>query len=225
MKYVIANWKAHKNYQEVNEWCNVFLDKIAYSNQLQNSLKQGRLSIIICPPDPFIALVKARFLKTTNIFVGVQSLSQYDDGAYTGETTARMVAGVADYSLIGHSERRQLFNETNEVIAAKTAMAFKYMITPLVCVRTIQDTIPAETTFVVYEPVWAIGTGKNEQPKAVVEMKQMLKIGPAQKFIYGGSVTPENCMGYLSEAAIDGILPGKASLDPQTFYEMVSQVV
>lgn len=224
MKYVIANWKAHKNYQEANDWCNVFLDKITYSNQLQTSLSQDRLSIIICAPSPFAALVKARFLKTKNVYIGVQSVSQYDDGAYTGEVTARMVAGVADYALIGHSERRQLCNETNEIVAAKTAMAFKYMITPLVCVRTIQDTIPQETTFVVYEPVWAIGTGKNEDPKSVLDMKKAFKLDTAQKFIYGGSVTPENCMGYLSEAEIDGILPGKASLDPQTFYEIVSQV-
>lgn len=224
MKYVIANWKAHKNYQEANEWCNVFLNKITYSNQLQTSLTQDRLSIIICAPSPFVALVKARFLKTKNVYIGVQSVSQYDDGAYTGEVTARMVAGVADYTLIGHSERRQLFSETNEIIATKTAMAFKYMITPLVCVRTIQDTIPQETTFVVYEPVWAIGTGKNEDPKSVIDMKKAFKLNNTQKFIYGGSVTPENSMGYLSEPEIDGILPGKASLDPQSFYEIVSQV-
>lgn len=220
MKYLVANWKANKNIDQTNKWIYSFL-KNDFSKVLNKVL------IIICPPSPFIPLLKEKVKKHPLIKIGAQDLSYFEGGPYTGEVTAKTLFGVIDYVIIGHSERRKYFNETEKVLFKKFVLAKKNGIEPLFCIRDKKDAIPAQVKFVVYEPIYAISTGtgqgNNEPLEKVLAMKKILKVKPVIKFIYGGSVNEKNVSYYLENDEIDGILVGGASLDPQRFYKIIAR--
>lgn len=217
MKYVIGNWKANKNIIEVRAWLDEFL-------KYDFKKVQGTVEIIICPPFPFIPLLKEKTHKFPFIKIGSQDLSMYEGGAYTGEVSAKSLSGMIVYSIIGHSERRVNFQEKDETLFKKAELAKKYNIEPLFCIRGVDDKFPQEANFVVYEPVWAIGTGKYASPDHVLEIKNKLKLNPHQKYIYGGSVDGKNASSYLKKPEIDGVLPGGASLDPHEFYKIIFSI-
>ena len=220
MKYFIANWKANKNLQEALDWIDQFL-KI-YQPKTDST-------IIICPPSPFLAAIKQKINQVSNLKLGVQDISLYEEGAYTGETTAKSLAGLVDYIIIGHSERRKYFNENNETVAKKMALAKKYQIEPIFCFRDKKDWTDPPVNFVAYEPPWAISKGYEdsmntkieETPENAVAVKNDLSIKSDKKFIYGGSVNPNNISEYLKFKEIDGFLVGGASLNPQSFNKII----
>lgn len=224
MKYVIANWKANKNASDAIAWCDAFLQKLQYGNNAAGAIQQGKVSVIIAPPFPLIPIVKAKLGSTPGIHIAAQSVSDVEGGSRTGEIPAATLAGLVEYAIVGHSERREHYGETNEIVRAKSLAALKQMINPLVCVRNVQDTIDENVLMVAYEPTWAIGSGKNEPVESVLEMKAMLKVASPRQFIYGGSVTEDTCAPYLHTEGIDGVLVGSASLDPAKFFSIVSQV-
>lgn len=214
MKYVIGNWKANKNIEEANKWLTEFL-------QMDFSWIKNQVQIIICPPAPFIPLLKEKTKDFQFIKIGSQDISAFEEGAYTGEVTAKSLAGLCDFAIIGHSERRQLIDETDEMLFKKAAMAKKYNIEPIYCIRDENDKLPDYIIFVTYEPVWAIGTGKNATLDDVLNLKKKLNLHEGKKFIYGGSVTDDNVNQYLKSGQVDGVLPGAASLDPLKFYKII----
>lgn len=215
MKYFIANWKANKNTSEVEAWIKSFKENYRSKNDV---------CVIVCPPFPFVRGAGRQLTDLGNVFIGSQTISSKEFGSYTGEVTAKTLEGLVSYSIIGHSERRKNFGEKDEDLIIKVNLAKKYGIEPIYCIRDEKDPIPAEIKLLAYEPVAAIGTGLNESPKKVVEVKKKLNLAPETAFIYGGSVDENNAKDYLTTQEVDGFLVGGASLDPSRFFKLISSV-
>jgi len=213
MKYILGNWKANKNFIEVKQWI--------YTFQREYKTHEN-VTLGVFPPLPFISYVQGKLKDCKNVFVGAQTLSSFEKGSYTGDVTATSLEGVASYSIIGHSERRSTFpeSETDALLAEKVKQALSHSIIPVYCVRNEQDSIPHDVKFVAYEPVAAIGTGQNEPPSQVVEMKKKMNLPENCVFLYGGSVDEKNASDYFATGEIDGFLLGKASLDPVQFIKI-----
>lgn len=216
MKYVIGNWKAYKNEREALDWIDKFIS-------FDLSKFAGKVEIVLCPPSPLLTLVKEK-LKNLPVKLGSQDISFFHSGSYTGEVSAHTLKGIVDYCIIGHSERRKHFNETDAMLSQKAANALDFEIKPIFCIRSTVDKIPEKVSIVAYEPISAIGTGDNEEPNKVLAIKEILGKKP-EIFIYGGSVTSSNAKEYLSLSQIDGVLPGGASLKPDVFYSIIESAL
>jgi triosephosphate isomerase (TIM) len=201
--------------------------------------KEAKAGCAVCVPFPYLALVAER-LRGSPIAWGAQNLSEHAQGAYTGEVSAEMLAEFGcRYVLVGHSERRQLYGETDAQAAAKFAAVKKAGMTPILCVgETLEERDAGQTEAVVarqlgavdfkdavlaYEPVWAIGTGRNATPEQAQAVHAFLrKRVPAQTLIlYGGSVKPQNAAAIFAMPDVDGGLIGGASLVAKDFLDIV----
>ncbi len=214
MKYLVANWKAHKSVEETGQWWNIFSQKYQAKENLQ---------IIIAPSFSHLSLVKNLMRGVKNISLAAQDLSQFNEGDYTGEVTAKALQGLVEYVILGHSERRQYFAETNQTIAKKVELAHIYELKTILCLRGNEDVLISGVEMVAYEPVGAIGTGNNQPLNKVLEFKQTLSLGDS-KFLYGGSVNDANLSDYLQTEQIDGLLVGGASLNPEQFLRIIAAV-
>ena len=215
MKYVIANWKANKDIDSAIQWIQSFR---SYDlNKLSKDIE-----IIICPHYHLISEMKRLTSDLEHVSYGVQNISTFDNGPYTGEVTAASLKGLVTYAIIGHSERRKYLMETNADIEKKVQNAKDNQIIPLFCVRNNDDIIFSGLEFIVFEPPEGIskgdGYGKTASIDSVINMKNSLKLESHHKFIYGASVNPENASSFLNHPEIDGVLPGGASLNPALFY-------
>ena len=227
---VAGNWKMHGSG--------------AANRSLLDQLLRGFSSLkgvecAVCVPFPFLRDVSER-LKDTAIAWGAQNVSEHAQGAYTGEVSGAMLKEFGcRYALVGHSERRQLYGEGDAQVAAKFSAARGAGITPILCVgETLAERDAGDTEKVVarqlravleqgafgdavlaYEPVWAIGTGKNatpEQAQAVhAFLRRMLSAGT--RILYGGSVKGANAASIFAQADVDGGLIGGASLVADEF--------
>ena len=217
MKYIIANWKNHKNIDEVNSWLDVFLKKEFSKDNI----------VIICPPYPFLHLVKTKILDANLseiIKVGAQDISFFDEGAYTGEVGIKSLIGLVDYVIVGHSERRYYQEEIARILTTKVNYCKNNGIEPIFCVRDASDPVLDGVTLLAFEPIEAIGTGRCEELDKILKMKEFLRLPKNIKYIYGGSINENNAKTYLENENIDGLLVGTASLDPEKFYSIVSSV-
>ncbi len=197
----------------------------------------------VCVPFPYLAPVAER-LRGSAIAWGAQNVSEHAQGAYTGEVSAAMLAELGcRYVIVGHSERRHLFGESDAQVAAKVTAVKAAGMTPIVCVgETLQERDAGRTEGVVgrqldavleknsfenavlaYEPVWAIGTGRNATPEQAQAVHAFLrKKVPAQTpILYGGSVKPQNAAAIFAMADVDGGLIGGASLVAKDFLDIV----
>lgn len=193
----------------------------------------------------------ARAAAGSKIRVGAQNIHAADSGAFTGEISAPLVAAAGGRgTLVGHSERRQLFGDTDEGIAAKLRSALAHDLLPVLCVgetlaeresgraeavvtgqlTAALDGLPAEVELVIaYEPVWAIGTGRTASSADAQAMHAAIRAHLGQlgqpadtrRILYGGSVKPDNAAELLDQADIDGVLVGGASLDPASFSAII----
>ncbi|HLL60296.1 MAG TPA: triose-phosphate isomerase family protein [Candidatus Nitrosocosmicus sp.] len=213
MKYIIGNWKANFTYNQANDWADEFLKK--------NLSLPLDIEIILCAPYPYLVLLSEKIKNIPQIKLGAQNISHFENGAYTGEITAAMISDLVKYTLIGHSERRKYFHEHEAMLEQKAELALEHNIQPIFCISNHNDQIPKNIKFVAYEPLEAIGTGKNESLEKVLEMKESLDLDPNTIFIYGGSVNESNAHEYISSPQIQGLLPGSASLDPTSFYNII----
>jgi triosephosphate isomerase len=181
------------------------------------------IKAIICPPNLIVTAV-ADYTKTNNINVetGVQDVSKYEEGAHTGEVSAKTAAEFAKYSIIGHSERRANGESDNDV-KKKTEQALKFGIIPIVCVVNENVPVPEGVMIVAYEPVEAIGTGHPDTPENADRVALLLKSSHSgiKKVLYGGSVTADNVDKFVKMENIDGVLVGGASLDPEHFLGII----
>ena len=210
--------------------------------------------IVICPP--FTSLTIANeLLKNSNIKLGAQNMHHEKSGAFTGEISCEMLKNMGcTFVIIGHSERRIIFKETDELINKKILVALQNNLTPIFCVGetlTERETNKAfdvikkqitvglqnisindgEKIVIAYEPVWAIGTGKNATKEEAEEvhlfirnlLKEIFNEKISEKIViqYGGSVKGDNAMDLLSQKNIDGALVGGASLKSATFFEII----
>lgn len=209
--WIIANWKSNKNIAEALDWVSQVGSQIP---------KIEGLKIIVCPT--FSALSEVKKAITVGNFpllVGSQDLSLFGAGAYTGEEPAECLSQLIYLSILGHSERRQNFSETDEVVAKKVARANENNIIPLVCVQGSDTPVPEGCKLVVYEPIFAIGTGNPDTPENANQLAVALKekYGQDLEVLYGGSVTSENVKSFVAQLNLSGVLVGKASLSAGEF--------
>lgn len=216
----------------------------SFCNQMKNAiLKHEDVDTVIFPPAIYIRLV-TKNMKDSKFFVGGQNMYFETSGAFTGEISPRMlIEAGCSYVIIGHSERRHKFGETNELLKKKVLAAVTAGLYPVYCVgETLEERKAGKARAVVeeqlkvvdgirmphasvlaYEPVWAIGTGVNAQPSDIAEMHAFIrgKIGDAMRIVYGGSVTDKNCKELACVANVDGFLVGGASLRADSFIQIV----
>ncbi len=243
---VAGNWKLNKTPAETRRFFIALRNRIAGIDT--------RAEILICPPA--LALCEAvEAARGSGVAVGAQNVFWERSGAFTGEVSTDMLesAGVT-HTLIGHSERRAIFGETDEMVARKLRAVLASSLTPVVCVgETLEDREGGMTEDVVgrqvetaldgiapdhsgrlvlaYEPVWAIGTGRTASPETANDVHLLLRAklrgifgGSAAdevRILYGGSVKPDNARTLMSQSDIDGVLVGGASLDAESFAEII----
>jgi triosephosphate isomerase len=212
------------------------------------------VQVIVCPP--FTSLgVASGVLQGSPIRLGAQNMSEFDEGAYTGEISWKMLRSAGcEYVILGHSERRQYFGETNDLINRKAKKALTGGLRPIICVgETLKDRESGVTRTVVeaqvhgvleglsreeigrviiaYEPVWAIGTGRNATPDQAQEVHNLIR-GIVQTLFgdltaseliiqYGGSVKPDNSAALMRQPDIDGALVGGACLKSDSFSAII----
>jgi len=221
--FFIANWKANKNTQEMHSWFISFFSQsfIEYIHAEENTHDK---KIIICPPFPILSDASeylSRYKAKIPVSLGAQTIASIDSGAYTGEVTGHMLEGLVRYVLIGHSERRQM-GETEVEIEKKVEQARAHNIEPILCVQSIHTPIPAGTHIVAYEPVESIGTGSPDTPEHANEVAEYFKEEKNILYVlYGGSVSKSNVHNFIKMEYLNGVLVGGASLDPDTFSDIV----
>lgn len=216
--FIIGNWKSLKTTTEANAW----FDKA--EELLKNDPIAEHKTVVISVPFTLLPLAKERVAKANlKIFVGAQDVSPYDAGAYTGGVNVQQVGEFATHVLIGHSERRQFFGETPQLLEEKVKRVGQTAITPIFLVRSLNDAIPLGVTIVGYEPVEAIGSGRPDTPENANNMaKQIKERYPFVEYVlYGGSVTAENVAQFTQCEYLNGVVPGRASLAPEGFFALV----
>lgn len=215
--FIVANWKSHKTSAQVQEW----LEKFAlYKSQLEGMPQK---TVVICAPFIYLPLVKA-FIEKNNLPVrlGAQDLSPFGEGAYTGAVNNKQIREYVDFTIIGHSERRLYFHETDEEIAKKQKIASESGIKTILCVQGTETQVAEGAEIIAYEPVSAIGSGHPDTPENAVSVAKSFLSKNIPFVIYGGSVTPENVQQFTARDEISGVLVGGASLDPETFFQIIN---
>ncbi len=228
----IANWKLNGNYSFLEDY---------YQKLNVNSDN----CIIICSPSIYLKSLKGN---NKNLFCGAQDVSSYKEGAYTGELSASMLSdNNIDFCLVGHSERRQYFTETNDNVSIKSLNLIEENIVPVICIgetleqkekklteeilsTQIKDSIPKsanhQNALIAYEPVWAIGTGLTPTLDEINQVHDLIKNFDTKfrnfKVLYGGSVKSSNSKEITRLSHVDGCLIGGASLKVDEFNTIIS---
>ena len=242
---IAGNWKMNKTIGE----------SIELSTALKRVLfDEGSVDIVLCPP--FTALSEvAETILDSNLALGAQNCFWEEKGAYTGEISPLMLKDLGcKYTIVGHSERRQYFGETNQLVNKKIKTLLKIGINPIMCIGENLEERESGKTFdiinnhiegglldissdellkitIAYEPVWAIGTGRNATPEQAGEVHRFIRkkieklyngeSATLLRIQYGGSVTPENISDLIKDPDIDGALVGGASLKSASFVKIV----
>jgi triosephosphate isomerase len=247
LPFIAANWKMHKTVHEA----------VVFVKEFRSMVKDvDDVEIVVAPPFTAVHAV-AEAARNSNVGVAGQNIHWEREGAFTGEISAAMLqeAG-AEYVIIGHSERRRLFHETDETVNRKLVAAIAAKLLPIVCIgETLEERESDQTMTVLdrqikqgldglvgeqvaalvlaYEPVWAIGTGRNATPEQAAEAHAHIRGRLRQWFggdaaeqchvIYGGSVKPDNVHELMVNRDVDGALVGGASLDVRAFVDIVGR--
>jgi triosephosphate isomerase len=242
---IAANWKMHKTHLEAIR----DVQKLSY---LLDRADADRVEVVICPA--FTALRAVQTLIDSDRLpygLGAQNVHHEEKGAFTGEVSPPMLQALkCGYVIVGHSERRQLFGETDEVVNKKVRSVFSHAMVPILCVgesleerdggateekvvgqvrRDLQGvgSEDAARLVIAYEPIWAIGTGRNAEPADAGQVVGLIRetlssayskaVADAVRVQYGGSVKAGNIRDFMAHPEIDGALVGGASLDPEEF--------
>jgi len=225
---IAGNWKLFKGPAETTDFCRALRDSDV-----------GAADVVVCPP--YVSLAAAvNALAGTEIGVAAQNVHWAEEGAYTGEVGPAMLRELGVYgAIVGHSERRQYFGDTDETVARRVRAALEAGLFVIACIGESDEEREAgqtqlvlriqteaiaeaagdqrENLVVAYEPVWAIGTGRTATPELVQEAHLFVKSILDVPVLYGGSVKPENAELLCAQSAVDGALVGGASLDVDSF--------
>jgi triosephosphate isomerase (TIM) len=237
-KVIIAgNWKMYKTQAEALEFLQGFLDQVSETPEDRE--------VVLCVPFTILSTL-SRNLHGSRIQVGAQNVHWEAAGAYTGEISAPMLTELnVRYVVVGHSERRQYFGETDATVNLRLKAAQQYGLTPILCVgetKQQRDAGQAESVIaaqlekdlidvdqqklvIAYEPIWAIGTGDTcevGEANRIIGMIRSKLSNPQVTIQYGGSVKPNNVDDIMAQPEIDGALVGGASLEPQDFSRIVN---
>ncbi|TRZ37006.1 triose-phosphate isomerase [Niallia circulans] len=244
---IAGNWKMNKTLPEAVDFIQEIKESIPSSEQVD---------AVVVAPALFIGQL-VELTDGTEVKIGAQNMHFEKSGAFTGEISPVALENIgAKYVVLGHSERREFFNETDEGVNKKTIAAFENNLTPIVCCgETLEQRENGETnefvasqvskalagltdeqvkaTVVAYEPIWAIGTGKSSTSADANEVCAHIRKTVSEQFSpevaesiriqYGGSVKPENIKEYMAQPDIDGALVGGASLEAQSFLQLLEE--
>lgn len=249
-KIIAGNWKMYKTSSESTAYFSEFIKSATKCKFLEKT-------VVLFPPFLSLELAASRAKGISeSLSVGSQNMHQAEEGAFTGEVSAKMIKDIgAEYVLLGHSERRQYFAENDEAIANKLRSAVDASLTPVICVGEDQgqrengrhkevvsiqikeglknlSSEEIKSVIIAYEPVWAIGTGLTASPEEAQEMHAFIRtlmgelanedIASKVPILYGGSVKPQNAAELFSQQDIDGALVGGASLEVESFIEIIN---
>jgi triosephosphate isomerase len=249
-KVIAGNWKMNKDLHQTEDLINGLIRSL--------SIDLKGVHVIVCPPFPSLETA-SRLLQGSPMALGAQNMYHEDEGAFTGEVSPQMLTALGcKYVILGHSERRQYFGESDEFINRKVKKAIASGLTPIVCVgetldqrekditqqvvttqvRGVLNDIAAgsvERLIIAYEPVWAIGTGRNATPQQAEEVHLLIRrlltdlysAATAERVIvqYGGSVKAENAADLLWQPNVDGALVGGACLKVDSFTAIIEAAV
>ena len=247
--FIAGNWKMHMTIQEA---------KLLAAAIIKASLELAEAEIVLIPPFTALRSVK-KLAGESPVQLGAQNLFWEEKGAYTGEISAPMLKNVGcRYVVIGHSERRQYFGETDATVNKKIGAALNSKLNPIVCMgETLEEREAGKTMprvesqiqaglagltpeqfreiIIAYEPIWAIGTGKTATPGQAEEVHAFIREKLAEIYgkeaafcaiiIYGGSVKPANSYSLFREKNIDGSLVGGASLEADSFIQIIKEAI
>lgn len=239
---IAGNWKMHYGPKDASDFAMELVPKLGPIMR-----QTPRLLCILCPPAISLSAVREIIdsMPSPRLELGAQNMYFEEKGAFTGETSPPMLHELCSTVILGHSERRIYFGETDELVNKKTLAALKYGLRPIVCIgeNEIQHqagqteqvicvqvqgslaNLPAQhvkDVVIAYEPIWAIGTGKAATAEGAGNVAKLIRqlycsmygdeAGNAVRILYGGSVTSNNCYGFISHTEIDGALVGGASI-------------
>ncbi|HEX9124277.1 MAG TPA: triose-phosphate isomerase [Actinomycetota bacterium] len=242
---IAANWKMHKTHLEAIR----DVQKLSY---LLDKDDAERVEVVVCPPSTALRAVQTLIDGDRLPYgLGAQNVHWEEKGAFTGEISPPMLEALkCSYVIVGHSERRQYFGETDETVSKKVRAVFAHEMTPILCVgETLEERDAGQTQdkvvgqvrralqgvgaedagrlVIAYEPIWAIGTGRNAEPADAGEVIGLIRRTVAELYPkeladgvrvqYGGSVKAGNIRDFMAHPEIDGALVGGASLDPEEF--------
>lgn len=229
--FIVGNWKANKTIADAKAWLEKF-------QQLNPQYATDEKEVIVCPPFTLLSEMKA-FIDEQHLplKLGIQDISPFGEGAYTGAITAREAKELVTHAIVGHSERRKYFHETDEDVLAKIKQLLNNGLTPVLCISDMKQLefylkesdvliVNAEKIIFVYEPPSAISGGgafHAADPEIInsntSEIGKM--IGKPVITLYGGSVNPDNAASIFDLEYVSGGLPGQASLDAEKFVQIV----
>lgn len=246
---IAGNWKMNKTLSEALDFANSVKTRVPSSDHVDS---------VICAPFLFLERL-VETVSNTEVKIGAQNMHFEKSGAFTGEISPVALSDIGvSYVILGHSERREMFNETDEAVNKKAHAAFEHGLIPIICVgetleqrennetmQLVEDQVTkalegltedqVKQTVIAYEPIWAIGTGKSSTAedanevcahiRSVVEKLVSKEAAEAIRIQYGGSVKPENIADYMKQPDIDGALVGGASLDPNSFLQLVEAAI
>lgn len=231
---VIGNWKMY----------GTLSDAMVLATAVRNGVENfSNLEVVLSPPAVFLAPVSEIIHRgTKNISLSAQNIHYLSEGEFTGEISAGMIKNIAEYVIVGHSERRKYFSESSEVVSRKAAAAIDAGISPVVCVgetkkssnsadkvvdelkKSLSDIKKTdyEKIIIAYEPVWAVGAKESATPEYSAKVISALReiVGQKTSIIYGGAVDSANVYEFVHRPEIDGVLVGRASLRAKEFIKI-----
>lgn len=244
-KFIAGNWKMNTNRAEASRLASTVAARVA---------RHASLLVAVCPPFPYLEPVR-QALEGSSVYIGAQNLYPEPNGAFTGEVSGAMLVDIGcRYCIIGHSERRHILGENDAIIRRKVKTALAVGLTPIVCVGELlserdggetNDVVAAQVCSAIdglsddeagrlvfaYEPVWAIGTGRNATPEQADEVHSHIRkilsnrynaiLADKTVIQYGGSVKAANAESLLGQPNVDGALVGGASLQADEFVTIV----
>jgi triosephosphate isomerase len=248
-KLIAGNWKMNGTAASGRELAGAVVAGIGGNPALTEAC-----DFVVCPPAPYLDIVR-QVIAGSAVALGAQDCASAENGAFTGDVSASMLADIGcSYVILGHSERRQHHKEKDRLVAAKASRAHKAGLTTIVCVgetaeereeglhkgiveSQLADALPfganMAKTVVAYEPVWAIGTGKTATPDDIADMHQFIRQKLKQnvadsaqiRILYGGSVKPESAAAIFSVPNVDGALIGGASLKAEEYLAIAAAAI
>lgn len=244
---IVANWKMNHSMEDALKFITILQNKLTFKPHAE---------VVICPPYTSLYSLSVLIQEKEGLLLGAQNCYYGESGAFTGEISPTFLSELGvSYVVVGHSERRNLFGETDELISKKVQSVLTCNMQPIICIgENINERNTGKTLGVIanqlkqaislvdktdlgkiviaYEPVWAIGTGQNATPGQAGAVHQHIRgllveasnqnLADTVRIIYGGSVNPANINELMREKDIDGALIGGASLEVDSFLQMVN---